>query len=353
MSMDKPKDESARLSEDSTKNSSSKTLKKNRLSLKKRLIYMFVLYGVIFFGFETGLRVWRNHHHQEQKSVDGPENNCETLVFLCIGDSMTYGLGAPPENSYPMRLNRHFKKFYPQAPFKIYNLGIPGTNTSEGMRVFKFYLQSKKHIHADFALIMYGVNNRWNLHQATIWGWDETMKSQHALSYWTSHLQISKLVSIISSNQREMMHKLSKAPGNRYRKMLDEHGWSMFFDSFKDELLAKWIKYDLKEMAKELQAKDIRPILLTYHYERFDHLNDLIRQAAREDDIPLFELERDYKFYNQRRMFDKDHFHLNDKGYNFLARQVAKSFSQLVDKDSVSKILLSKRGLTNCTETAK
>ena len=324
-----------------------------KLSWKKRIFFLFILYGLLFLCLEGALRVWKSHQSSEPKRIDGTQNDCDAIVFLCIGDSMTFGLGASSENSYPMRFGNHFDKHYSNTSRKVYNLGVPGTNTSEGMRAFKFFLQAESEVKADFALILYGINNRWNLHQATIWGWEETVNSEHALGYWTSHLQISKLVSIISENKRELVRRLSRAPGNRYRSMLDENGWDLFFASFQDELLAKWIRFDLMSMAGELKSKGIQPVFMTYHYERFGHLNDLIRETAALAKVPLIDLEENYQFFASREMLTLDLFHLNAKGYNFMAEKTAEGFGEIFSYESLQKILSAKQNDPKCGQRDK
>ncbi len=323
--------------------------KRRKLTLQKRLFFFIVLYLILFAAAEGALHIWRYYNHREPKAVDGDVDDCGAIVFLCMGDSMTFGLGAATQaESYPMRLGNYWTKQHRDIPYKVYNLGIPGTNTSEGIRAMKYYLQANPKITPDFAFILYGVNNRWNLHQATIWDWEETVKSEHALEYWKSNLQITKLVSIISENQRDLVRRLAKAPGSKYRAMLDEQGWSMFFKSFEDKLLAKWIRTDLLTIAGELESRGVRPIILTYHYDRFGHLNNLIRQTALDAKIPIIELEQGQNFFASNKMFAADYFHLNAKGYNYLAKRVMKAFNKLFSEDALKEILQAKSEKEKC-----
>jgi acyl-CoA thioesterase I len=61
-----------------------------------------------------------------QKSASLPRLDAQAVV-LAFGDSLTYGTGAPPDESYPMHLERAIKR-------RVVPLGVPG-EVSDGGRM--------------------------------------------------------------------------------------------------------------------------------------------------------------------------------------------------------------------------
>jgi len=76
--------------------------------------------------------------------------------IICIGDSFTYGLGASPEESYPGQLQHILNKAVPERHIKVINLGIPGYNSSQGLRYLRGELDFYK---PKVVFIMTGMNN--------------------------------------------------------------------------------------------------------------------------------------------------------------------------------------------------
>ena len=300
---------------------------RRRLPWSKRLLFLAFFLFFLFLLVECGLRIAKNMIRPDTTAT-GQESDCESIVFLCIGDSMTFGLGAERNESYPSQLPKFFTRRFPGLQAKVYNLGVAGTNTSEGINNLENFLKTYPDAFPDFALIMYGVNNRWNLHNASFWDWDEDAKKNNYLDYLASRFQTNKLFGIAKANRNDQLAVARKTGGKTYREMLDEHGWYMFFSSFSDDLLARWIEHDLLQMAEKLKSRGVEPIFLTYHYNRFDHLNDLIRQTAQKADVKLIDLEKPFNFYQVRRMYHDDNFHLNAKGYNALARRIVLGFGE-------------------------
>jgi len=57
----------------------------------------------------------------------------ERVRVLCLGDSYTFGIGAPAGDSYPEQLQRLFDKEHP-GKVRVINRGVPGSNSSMVLR---------------------------------------------------------------------------------------------------------------------------------------------------------------------------------------------------------------------------
>ena len=323
-----------------------------RSSLGKRFVFLAIVFVLLLLFVECGLRSAK-FLLRPPPIVQGNRHDCDSIVFLCFGDSMTYGLGADPDDTYPSRLSQFLGFRYPGASFNVINLGVSGTNSSEGLtKVDAFFKEYPGRV-PDFALIKYGVNNRWNLHNATFWEWDEKAKHENYAEYLSSKLQLGKFFQVAVKNRGQQILSARSTDGGDYKKMLDDHGWDLFFSGFDDDLLARWIEHDLIAMGARLRERGVEPIFLTYHYARFDHLNDLIRQSAKQADALCINLEKPFSFYKRLNMFDQDQFHLNKKGYMGLARRIAKAIEQQYQPEMMEKIRYKKRSDGRCPDTEK
>ncbi|MFH1441746.1 MAG: tetratricopeptide repeat protein [Candidatus Omnitrophota bacterium] len=104
--------------------------KKKVFTSNKEKIVLF-LFGLILslFILEFGLRTIGYILLQVQ-SYKNKVSDTSAYRILCLGDSFTYGVGAPIGKDYPSQLEKILNKKYPGKSFKIINKGIPGGYSS-------------------------------------------------------------------------------------------------------------------------------------------------------------------------------------------------------------------------------
>ena len=84
--------------------------------------------------------------------------NFETI--LCVGDSHTFGLPLPQEESYPVQLEVALAERHPGRAFQVVNLGIPGMNSGYAAnRLERQMLQLQPRL----VIVWVGINNYWNV----------------------------------------------------------------------------------------------------------------------------------------------------------------------------------------------
>lgn len=88
-----------------------------------------------------------------------------TVAVLAIGDSFTYGIGAPPGLSWPQQLAGIRRARGEVEP--VIDLAVPGANSSEAVEVLEGALQAGARPRWVVAAI--GNNNSWNLRRASFW----------------------------------------------------------------------------------------------------------------------------------------------------------------------------------------
>ena len=77
---------------------------------------------------------------------------------LALGDSNTYGLYLPAEDSYPSQLEKQWNTTHPELPIEMINLGYPGTNSFRLLANMPDILDT---FNPDLVLLMIGFNDFW------------------------------------------------------------------------------------------------------------------------------------------------------------------------------------------------
>jgi hypothetical protein len=60
-----------------------------------------------------------------------------TFRILVLGDSVTFGHGALSDTTYPYLLEQRLKQWRPEVKWQVWNLGVPGYNTSTELEYLK------------------------------------------------------------------------------------------------------------------------------------------------------------------------------------------------------------------------
>ncbi len=80
----------------------------------------------------------------------------DTITILTVGDSFTFGLGAPRDQSYPAQLERLLNQSHLQKRYSVINRGRPGQNSSQLLLRFE---QQLKKFRPDMVTILIGAQN--------------------------------------------------------------------------------------------------------------------------------------------------------------------------------------------------
>lgn len=86
-------------------------------------------------------------------------SDANKVTILCIGDSVTFGIGAPRSLSYPAQLQTSLNKAEGTVKYSVINRGRPGQNSAQLLLRLEGYLQQ---FQPDIVTILIGAQNQAN-----------------------------------------------------------------------------------------------------------------------------------------------------------------------------------------------
>lgn len=110
------------------------------------------------------------------------------ITLLCLGDSYTYGAGAPPAAAYPAQLERLIAT-HSTARVAVINAGMPAANTAQLLRGLPSLLATHR---PRAVLLLAGGANGWNF-----WGYQAARAPRRRLSDALYRLRVFKLAKLI------------------------------------------------------------------------------------------------------------------------------------------------------------
>ena len=84
-----------------------------------------------YHGWFAGVPVQINQLGFRDDREYALEKSPRTFRVLVLGDSVTFGHGSVYEHSYPRLLEDHLRAWRPEVEWQVWNLGVPGYNTSQ------------------------------------------------------------------------------------------------------------------------------------------------------------------------------------------------------------------------------
>jgi len=121
--------------------------------MKKFALWFFSTLLILELLLQAGALVMKEHSWRAKSQwLSG------NLRILTLGDSNTYGLYLPPEDSYPAQLETLWNQRHPDAPVEVINLGYPGTNS---FRLLSNLPEILDTFQPDLVLLMIGFNDFW------------------------------------------------------------------------------------------------------------------------------------------------------------------------------------------------
>ena len=128
-------------------------------------------------------------------------------VVLCLGDSMTFGIGASVNMDYPSQLGKILDDKVKGRRVKVINGGISGSNSSTVMMALPGYLQA---VQPDVALLLIGNTNETNY-----FGYNSYLQDRSAgasAEDWLFKIRVYRLIRFLTVDLRR--------PARRYEGLI-------------------------------------------------------------------------------------------------------------------------------------
>ncbi len=156
--------------------------------MTKRLATLAALLLVALVATELSLRgagaIWR----LLQGRTGDLSTGAGAFRIVCIGDSNTYGIGTPRDQTYPAQLERVLNQRSAGRRFEVVNLGVPGTNSGQALHRLRGYIEAYR---PDLLVVVIGVNDYWNPAEMDL---SETASLGERLHRAASYLRTYRLV---------------------------------------------------------------------------------------------------------------------------------------------------------------
>jgi len=247
-------------------------------------------------------------------------DNSRTRI-ACFGNSCTFGWRLQEEETYEQRLEQKLNGQVTAPRFKVYNCGVPGYSTFQGLRMLREFLPILK---PQIVTICYGWNDHWAA------GFDIEDKDQRTAPQWVlnaqnllseSYLYRSIKYLLLAKYEKTKQYRFDRQ-SVRYRVSLDDFA------------------VNLSDIITYCRSNGVKPILLTtpigdadpgvmnsmenYH-ERY---NQTVRRIADEQTVPLVDAAT--LFLDHPEYYDNpkaDFIHYNAKG----AERIASALTETIE----------------------
>lgn len=241
--------------------------------------------------------------------------------IACFGNSCTFGWGLAEDAAYPALLERGLNERSSGDEFRVFNCGVPGYSSYQGLKMLEIYLPKLK---PEIAVLCYGWNDHWAA------GFDIEDKNQQMPNQ--TLLDIQNLLS------RSYLYRTIKyLLLSRYEKQRE-----YTFDRTSPKYRVSLTDYrsNLIEMIHDCRAAKATPILMTapmgdsdpgkdQPYEIYHKLyNQMVREVASEYRVPVLDAAEGFR--DNPEFFDDptgDYIHYNQRGAAWIAQQLAMMIS--------------------------
>jgi lysophospholipase L1-like esterase len=257
-----------------------------------------------------------------QTNRSGAVSEGDQVRILCVGDSHTFGVYLPAEQSYPQQLERLLNAGLASPRYRVINEGLPGRNTATIDKELPDLLARYR---PQAVLILCGLNDRWNVT-------DRSRDGDESRSLWRrvtdgvlERSRLVKLLRIVAT--RWHTSAISSSDPEVPAEPWPEQRGPDLSDPALSELLARALAHTVELCS----ARGAWPALMTYasNAPPFAAVQQGIRDAARATGCVLIDHESVFTQARQSRaaddlLFPKD-WHPKPAGYGLMAETIARA----------------------------
>ena len=219
------------------------------ITVKRKIFLVLLGLITILLLFEVTLRAFGYVYYSSRIKNEVPSrNNDNATKVLCLGDSFTFGVGAPKGHSYPEQLGKMLNENNSNHKFIVYTTGIPGSNSSQLLKHMEELIQK---YNPNILVIMIGISNKDCIQESNYFLFSSGIKAQiYKLDSFLSRVRSYKLLRIIL---RRMGEKILSQRNIAKRVILTDDPKPLSLK--RDKLVSQPVA------SSEIHNKDIQPYL--------------------------------------------------------------------------------------------
>ncbi len=208
-------------------------------------------------------------------------------TILCVGDSHTFGLPLPQEESYPSQLETALTERNPGRTFQVVNLGIPGMNSGYAAnRLERQMLQLQPRL----VIVWVGINNQWNVAET---GRDDAPRLLDEARRALLHSRLFRLASIAWFTRTSHQYDPEQHGGWYEGEMPPSARRPAGAES--SEHPAPGLSIDVGRMAATARALETPILFVTYPMRKQRPVNQVIERAAFENGVDIVDGNRAFE----------------------------------------------------------
>lgn len=298
---------------------------KRRKLLRLIFVPVAVILGLLLVSgaTEVALRLFGRWSLRSDR-IDYKTMTAANMVILCVGDSHTEGVGAPPGYDYPRQLAARLRESHRRARFAVINLGHAGFNSSQAANHAADFVA---HMPRRPTLIIFnaGKNNDHDFSDARILPEEARgMSRVDQFKYLLANSRAFRLGQITVARLKEQVFFGAPPQDSHWNRVLDVYGGP------EQELLRQWIRRDIDYLWEKTADRSI-PIVLLNYWHQVETVDEEFARAARRPrtfflNITDFD-SRLFRFKPTRALVSPDN-HPNRYGYAIIARLVEKALEE-------------------------
>jgi len=247
------------------------------------------------------------------------KNDNDKIRILCLGDSVTFGLGAKKGEDYPTQLYNLLEYKYP-GKFLVYNRGVPGMTSSQLLLNLKRFIKETK---PSLVILLSGVNeycprvntlNTFIILESRLPLFNNLVFN---LSYLLCNLRIYKLAVLLIDNFK---YKIIEYYGSY---IANKPGYDFLCNPFSSKqtlsLLTRQYKFNIDNITQFVRNEGSEVIYITYLTPvMYEEIKDAAyrNRAILCDQVEMLKKED----ITLSTLLTEDGFHPNSKGYQLMAK---------------------------------
>jgi len=163
--------------------------------LRRKFIVFLLGIVVCLVALEGGLRLTGYFCLKNAARDKVNQKEANSYIILCVGDSFTYGSGAPSDKSYPRQLEKLLNADNSKVTYQVINRGVGGYNTFSILSKLGGWITE---FNPDLVVILAGGNNIWYAQGYIKYTKEKTLSARIYDSIQS--IKVYKLVKLLSKN---------------------------------------------------------------------------------------------------------------------------------------------------------